>query len=279
MTQPVVFIASLGHSGSTLLDLVLGGHPRLVGLGEVAAVLTSGSDGGPSFAGACSCGEDGPSCPLWSEVARRVDAEPDASLARRYQIVFETVTAVFGPDVMPVDSSKYLPWLRLLHEDVGVDLRALFLLKDVRNFMVSEVEAGIRKRGLGQRRRQLSPLGAFAYWHRHNRALERFLRDSRLPMFQLGYEELCLAAEPIVREICRFLGLAFEPAMLELRSSRSHVLRGNRMRQQPEKAALTYDHRWFMRRDWLLPAILCPRIMRYNRDHVYSNGIESMWSR
>lgn len=279
MMQPVVFIASLGHSGSTLLDLVLGGHPRLVGLGEVAAVLTSGGDGGPSFAGACSCGEDGLSCPLWSEVARRVHAEPHASVARRYRIVFETVTAVFGPDVMPVDSSKYLPWLRLLHDEVSIDLRVLFLLKDVRNFMVSEVEAGSRKRGQGQRRRQMSPLGAFAYWHRHNRAVEQFLQERGLPTFQLGYEELCLAAEPIVREISSFLGLTFEPAMLELRSSRSHVLRGNRMRRQPEKAALTYDHRWFMRRDWLLPSLLCPGIMRFNRDHVYANGIDATWSR
>lgn len=279
MTDPVVFIASLGHSGSTLLDLVLGGHSRLVGLGEVAAVLTSGSDGQPAFTGDCSCGQDAASCPLWSEVAHRIHAEPHAPLARRYRIVFETVAAVFGSDVMPVDSSKYLPWLRLLHDEVSVDLRVLFLLKDVRNFMVSEVDAGSRKRGQGQRRRRLSPLGAFAYWHRHNRAVEQFLRDRQLPMFQLGYEELCLAAEPIVREICRFLGLAFEPAMLELHSSRSHVLRGNRMRRQPEKAALTYDHRWFMRRDWLLPAVLCPRIMRYNRDHVYSNGIDATWSR
>ena len=279
MTHPVVFIASLGHSGSTLLDLVLGGHSRLVGLGEVATVLTSGNDGEPSFTGDCSCGQDAASCPLWSEVARRIQAEPHAPLARRYRIVFETVAAVFGPDVTPVDSSKYLPWLRLLHDEGGVDLRVLFLLKDVRNFMASEVETAARKRGQGLRRRQMSPLGAFAYWHRHNRAVEQFLRDSTLPTFQLGYEELCLATEPIVREICRFLGLAFEPAMLKLSSSRSHVLRGNRMRRQPEKAALTYDHRWFMRRDWLLPSVLCPGIMRYNREHVYSNGIDATWSR
>ena len=279
MTYPVVFIASLGHSGSTLLDLVLGGHSRLVGLGEVASVLTSASDGGRSFTGDCSCGQDAASCPLWSEVARRIQADPHAPLARRYRIVFETVAAVFGPDVMPVDSSKYLPWLKLLRDEVGVDLRVLFLLKDVRNFTSSEVEAAVRKRGEGQRRRRLSPLGAFAYWYRHNRAVEQFLRDSQLPTFQLGYEELCLAAEPIMREICQFLGLAFEPAMLERSSSRSHVLRGNRMRRQPEKAAITYDHRWFMRRDWLLPSVLCPGIMRYNRDHVYSNGIDATWSR
>jgi hypothetical protein len=279
MTHTVAFIASLGHSGSTLLDLVLGGHSRLIGLGEVAAVLTAGSDGGSSFTGGCSCGQDASSCVLWSEVARRVQAEPHAPLVRRYRIVFETVAAVFGADVMPVDSSKYLPSLRLLHDEVGVDLRVLFLLKDVRNFMASEIEAATRKRSQGQRRRRLSPLGAFAYWHRHNLAIERFLGASRLPTFQLGYEELCLATEPIVREICRFLGLAFEPAMLERRSSRSQVLHGNRMRRQPEKASITYDHRWFMRRDWLLPAIFYPRIMRYNRERVYSNGIEAMWAR
>lgn len=279
MTHPAVFIASLGHSGSTLLDLVLGGHSRLVGLGEVAAVLTSRGNGQPSLTGMCSCGQEAGSCPLWSDVARRLREEPDARLGRQYRIVLESVAAMFGPDVIPVDSSKYLQWLRLLHDDVGIDLRVLFLLKDVRNFMVSEVEAGVRTRGQGLQRRQMTPLGAFAYWHRHNRAVEQFLRDSRLPTFQLGYEELCLAAEPIMQAICRFLGLTFEPAMLELRSSRSHVLRGNRMRWQPEKSSLTYDHRWFMRRDWLLPSMLCPRIMRYNREHVYSNGIEMVWGR
>lgn len=279
MTRPVVFIASLGHSGSTLLDLVLGGHSRLVGLGEVAAVLASAGDGSASLAGTCSCGREAASCELWGEVARRLRVESGASLARRYRIVFETVAAVFGPDVTPVDSSKYLPWLKLLHDEADVDLRVLFLLKDVRNFMVSELEAGTRKRGQGQRRRQMTPWGAFAYWHRHNRAVGRFLRDRGLPVFQLGYEELCLAAEPIVRELCRFLGLVFEPAMLDLRSSGSHVLSGNRMRWQPEKATLTYDHRWFVRRDWLLPAILCPRVMRYNREQVYANGVEAMWAR
>ena len=279
MSHPLVFIASLGHSGSTLLDLVLGGHSRLVGLGEVAAVLKSFAEDGASLAGACSCGQEAASCAVWGQVARRLADEPDATPARRYRLVFETVRTVFGPEVMPVDSSKYLPWLRLLRDEADVDLKVLFLLKDVRNFMVSELEAGGRKRGQGQRRRRMTPLRAFAYWHRHNRAVERFIDDRGLPVFCLGYEELCLAAEPIARRLCGFLGLDFEPGMLHLRSSRSHVLRGNRMRHQPEKAAITYDHRWFLRREWLLPAILCPGIMRYNRDRVYSNGLEATWVR
>ena len=37
--KKVVFISSLSHSGSTLLDLILGGHSRFVGLGEIRQVL------------------------------------------------------------------------------------------------------------------------------------------------------------------------------------------------------------------------------------------------
>ena len=37
----VVCILGMVHSGTTLLDLVLGGHPRLVGLGELSAFVDS----------------------------------------------------------------------------------------------------------------------------------------------------------------------------------------------------------------------------------------------
>ena len=39
MSKRVVFIAGLEHSGSTLLDLLLGGHRQLVGLGELFHLL------------------------------------------------------------------------------------------------------------------------------------------------------------------------------------------------------------------------------------------------
>lgn len=39
--KTIIYIASLAHSGSTLLDLVLGGHPHFIGLGEETKVLDS----------------------------------------------------------------------------------------------------------------------------------------------------------------------------------------------------------------------------------------------
>ena len=40
MTEPgLLLIRGLGHSGSTILDLALGAHSQVVGLGEAARVL------------------------------------------------------------------------------------------------------------------------------------------------------------------------------------------------------------------------------------------------
>lgn len=278
MKPTVVFIASLGHSGSTLLDLMLGAHPRFVGLGEVNTLLSRGGDS-PSFTGTCSCGRDASECEFWAPVARRIHAEAGAGPARRYRIVLETFADLFGPDVIPVDSSKYIPALGRLLADVDADVRVLLLLKDVRNFMVSVLQAAVRNRTPERDRRRMSPSGAFRYWYRHNRAMQRFVAAQGMPVFQLGYEELCLATEPIAQGICRFLDVPFDSAMLDPRSSRSHALRGNRMRHQPEKAVVRYDLRWFTRRDWLLPMVLCPRIMRYNLEQVYSNTTAELWSR
>ena len=45
MTEPgLLLIRGLGHSGSTLLDLVLGGHPSIIGVGEASGVLLNASE-------------------------------------------------------------------------------------------------------------------------------------------------------------------------------------------------------------------------------------------
>lgn len=267
--QRIVFIASLGHSGSTLLDLVLGGHPRFIGLGEIGSVVGAGADRTRDpRAGLCSCGRGGGDCPFWSVVIDRLAAEPEATTARRYALVLETFTAVFGPDAVPVDSSKYLGWLRLVHRELGLEPEVLFLLKDVRAFAVSKLDNVPRKRAAGRARTHVTSLGAFREWYAHNRRLQRYLEQERLPALRIGYEGLCLAPEATARRICGFLGVDYHPGMLALGGSRSHVLRGNRMRGAHD-GTIRYDHRWFRRGEWLLPAVLCRRIMRYNREQVY----------
>jgi hypothetical protein len=280
MPRRVVFIASLGHSGSTLLDLVLGGHTRVVGLGEVGrSVIPSGSEATDSPAPSCSCGHEARDCTFWGGVLRRLADEPGAADARRYEIVLEAFADSFGADTVLVDSSKYLRWLRVLSTLGGVDLRVLFLVRDVRSFTISEIDNVARKRAAGQAYRGIGPFAAFRRWHCENHKTHDFLAASALPVLTLGYEELCLAPERIVPQICRFLDLPHEPSMLALERSASHVLRGNRMRHDSGRRTVSYDPRWLVRNDWTLPSLLCRRIMRSNRDWVYSNDIVTDWGR
>ena len=77
MTEPgLLLIRGLGHSGNTLLDLVLGGHPSVIGLGEASRVLLSAladssvgcqlNDWREQYTQPCTCGLMIDQCPLWS---------------------------------------------------------------------------------------------------------------------------------------------------------------------------------------------------------------------
>jgi hypothetical protein len=64
----IVAIASAGHSGSTLLDLLIGNHSRITSAGEMNRVSLYAADR------ACACGEPVASCPYWERVRRTLSA-------------------------------------------------------------------------------------------------------------------------------------------------------------------------------------------------------------
>jgi hypothetical protein len=69
------FICSAARSGSTLLDMLIGGHPRAVSLGEfsfLGKALALGQE--------CSCGAKVSNCPEWSPVLERIAREKGVDL-------------------------------------------------------------------------------------------------------------------------------------------------------------------------------------------------------
>ncbi len=62
-----IYICSAGHSGSTLLDLLIGSHPRITSLGEISQLSKN-----VALNTLCSCGAPVRVCPLWSDVLREV---------------------------------------------------------------------------------------------------------------------------------------------------------------------------------------------------------------
>jgi hypothetical protein len=288
----VIYITSLGHSGSTLLSLVLGKHSCFVGFGAIADILVDNElDQRRQRGSICTCGSRIDECSFWRKVGSKLEASIEHDIKAQYQKVLETVEHEFGENYIAVDSSKGISPLKILHDTPNMNIKVLYMIKDVRSYTVSMIDNaknGHTQRKRAKNARNLMRLPNFArlsfyyfvLWYVKNRRIQLFLRKHNIEYFQLGYEELCLYPNLMIEKICNFLGEEPEPSLLSclpFDNSRNHIMGGNRMRRQSAKQKLSYDNRWFYRNEWLLPALFFPNIMMFNREEVYKNTRGTIW--
>ena len=281
MTEPgLLLIRGLGHSGSTILDLALGAHPQLIGLGEAVRVLERPRLGeehkGPQqlrgdlrFERRCTCGELAGDCPVWGPLLAWLPAHDDRPLAEKFNCLIEPLTAT-SPRWL-VESFQADEQL-LEAQALGRPVRVIQLTRDVRSWVHSESRRGVERHGRGGTVGWRSMLR----WWRVNRRWEQRLNCSSCAVFRLGYEELALAPEQALRKLCAWLEVGFDPAMLQpgLNSS-SHIVSGNRMRfDHGQSQSIRYDAAWLPSAAFSLRvAPLLPAVARLNRRLVYSNGL------
>ena len=108
--RKIIYIMGLGHSGSTVLDLLLTTTRKAVGLGQVWNVLTE--DAAQTRRRQCSCGASALDCEFWSPILPRVKAG-DRPYAERYRIVLDNVDRLYGADTPVIDSSKLVSHLEI----------------------------------------------------------------------------------------------------------------------------------------------------------------------
>ena len=86
MEEPikVVFILGSGHSGSTILDLLLNAHPDIVGLGEAEKIGVKVAN--PE--NHCSCGKDFVECPFWGPYVNA--PEQQAFLKKQVRHIYQS---------------------------------------------------------------------------------------------------------------------------------------------------------------------------------------------
>lgn len=284
----VVFIAGLSHSGSTLLDLLLGTHPRLVGLGELYKVIILSAEqleGEKNMR--CTCGERARNCQFWGPMFYDLQQQENSSLPEKYRLVLEKFQAIFGKETYLVDSSKYSEPLAMLAGMADIRLRVIHLLKDVRSFTISQRDALAAELKNGHlpalfgslplsywiySQSIKSPSYLFWKWYLRNRANQKRIRSSTSDYMMLSYEALSLSTEESMQRLFTFLNLEpMDNVSLVPEISQSHIFMGNQMIADKQKmGGIHYDKRWLSRKDWRLPAALFPHIMAYNDKHVYS---------
>lgn len=262
-----VFICSAGHSGSTLLDMMLGSHSEAESMGELINLPMD-----MAMNRGCACGRTMRDCSLWPEVMRRMELSPDKPYAlnlgyalakvgdarktsflyklltrpkiaiKYYQLryslpmlsaltpgfeqgiantlsVYDHVRAIQGKR-MVVDSSKHYVRAAALYLAQPDITRVVVLVRDGRGVFYSNL-----KRGFG---RDFS----LRAWHSHyKRALE--LLDRQVPeshRILVHYEDMVTDTRGTLAKLCDFLGMEFEPGMLDFRAGVHHNVNGNDMK-------------------------------------------------
>ncbi len=208
----LVYVCSAGHSGSTLLSLVLGGQPGLAGFGEIAQTVKRMHDRPKP----CTCGQM--PCPVWEPVLQEVDKLPAGDEDQR---VLAAVGRIAGlsAEKMAIDSSKNLPTLKLIRQHLGIDVHVIHFVRDGRAVACSNL------------RKERDLHGSAMAWLKANRNIETYLAkmpDSRHLLVR--YEDFVAQPTAEMRRILSFLGLPAGTVNLALDASLQHHLRGNRMR-------------------------------------------------
>ena len=281
----LLLIRGLGHSGTTILDLALGAHSQITGLGEAVRLLQKPAPGeshrGPAqlrgslrHERVCTCGKVAAQCPVWGPVLTWLPEHDDEPLPLKLKYLLETLQS------STQDSSLGSRWvvesfqddfnLPML-DDPSLDVRIIHLTRDVRSWVHSRARDG-QKRGAW-----LPGLRPLLRWWRLSARHERQFKASGKPVFRLGYEEVALEPEDTLRRLCAWLNLDFQEEMLQpLVFSHSHILSGNRVRFDAKKArSIRYDASWMRNPTGLAQLALClPWLAELNKRLVYSNSLQ-----
>lgn len=232
MSLRVLYIASLPHSGSTLLDLLLGSHSAVHGLGEIQALkryVAPGQEALPDRRRQCTCGASSVwLCPFWSAVdatlglsgieglqALNIAAEDEETFRRDNSALFRAIAEVAQKRVL-VDSSKCLTRLRRLFGIPGLTLLPVFLHREP----AGQIASMVRKYGDVGKQIE-SNINASA-------ELLDFFWDRTDPF--VSYATLTANPRAVIARLLLPLGLEFEEAQLDWTAHAHHNIGGNRMR-------------------------------------------------
>lgn len=297
---PVLFLAGIGRSGTTLVERVLGEVPGVLALGEVLHLWERGLGLGER----CGCGEVLTGCGFWQEIGGRafggwdrVDLHRVAALRRRvdrasrvpalargsarrevveyaelYSRVYGAAAQVTGAEVV-VDSSKQVSLAWCLALSGRVDLRLAHCVRDARAVAHSWSREVARPEAVDREHAQMpryAPAYLSALWVLHN--LEAEVLSRRVPSVRLRYEDFVDDPPAHTRRLLGLVGLGdtdlAHVAPTRVRLSRGHSCAGNPMRFQEGEVQVRADERWRREqpvgRTRLVTALSAPVLHRYD---------------
>ncbi|MEO1386592.1 MAG: sulfotransferase [Cyanobacteria bacterium J06634_6] len=248
MKKKVLFIMGTAHCGSTLLTLVLGGHSQCRAVGEISNLPDFYRRGKPV------CSLCNGRCSFWNERFSAADYQllcgglSEQRLHKYIPLKVEKtvrgmlkVDQVFNPytligsrieEQVIVDSTKTVYWLekKLAAREFQQGLVEPYLLHLIRDGRAVMASYGRRKEYQGLSATEFGQRFGKMWQARVNnerRFFDQFSTQFDTPPKRLRYEEFATEPEQQAQSLCDWLGIPFEPSMLDYRNHENHVISGN----------------------------------------------------
>lgn len=280
MTQPIkiAYILSVGHSGSSLLDVLLGQSDGAISIGEVKL-----DHQGLLKNTKCTCGQSIQECGFWRQVEDRLGEHGQSLFTTRfagdlttsdYQNIARFYSAIMAVSEakLVVDSSKSISRLRALGElDGQIDLKLIFLERSPWGVVASNFRKGRN-------------------WIKHtfmyllNNTSKRHFA-SLSSNLHVSYEAVVENPRQAIVDIYDYLGFdagVGSPIGTDL-SPEKHMLGGNSMLYRPI-TEIKPDTRWKTELTWfqkLFISVICHPILQHIVNVVVSTVrcFKTMFSR
>ena len=254
----VVFIMGPGHCGSTLLDLLLGSHTQAFSLAEIHVIGRFVDS--PERASQPICAVCGDQCEFWNKRVR-LDALRLFHSRKNlfWKVVGRGMRAVrnsYGPlfeatgKSLLIDSSKNPGWFKQ-------QIATRFAWRDVTPHLIYLGRDG---RGVANSYYRKYPERGLEWASQHwkdsivsmNRFYETFPFQHKT---RVRYEDLATSPEQVVRTLCDFAEVPFEPGMLTYWVHDHHPVSGNAgthsliLRERERRNHASADHRLSVNQD------------------------------
>lgn len=257
---PLLYIAGSSHSGSTLLDMLLGSHPRIESVGEakkIAAVAAQMRAGGEPL---CTCRETVAACAFWRATMPQ-DPETLKSDAEANADFFRHVLRVGGKQIA-LDSSKSPGRARMLAKSQLFDLTVVHLVRDSR--AVAHSNRRKQAKTAGGRNPDYDLVPTVRGWNKLNLRARRLFRGEAVRHLPVRYEDLTRDPATVLRGVLSAVGLSWHESVLRYREQIHHNIEGNRMRMGSDSTIRADDEylRAMTARDWWTATLLSWRGLR-----------------
>ncbi len=255
---PVIMLVGEGHSGSTLLDLIMDSHSQVVGVGEL-----SHYDKHLKLGGLCSCGRLIKDCKFWQKVFEDVDSSKLPLIYRKKgdflcnkniyfyykdsekkldrvdytntaEQVYKNILQFSGKKIVFDSSKDYDRAEALIKFNQNLDITLLHLVRDGRGVAYSNIKLG--RNGYEFMKK----------WMISNLKIELVKkRNKNVRNIFILYEDFVKNPERVLKYILNQVDLSFEDKMLNFGNVIHHQPGGNfNLRIKAKTDEIKLDEKW-----------------------------------